>query len=270
MTTHGRTGPGRWVFGSVADSIVAASPVPVLVRARGSRCLVTPCSTPIETSSCRWMDQHSRHQSLTPRQRLRDLRADLVLLMAEDDPFSIRRADEYLSGVGNRLTSKFPELTITCEVRNGEAAHAIETAFALLPASLVFMATHGALVRAEPCSAASRATWFRRATYRWCYSDPRPCKPTKSSMQREGTRRTDRPTNADGPHRLPRLTQVHHFSGKEYTNPSLARVVLTWRCRRESGVVHPAVAQQARPSAESRDRPRGHAWGRSTGNGVPN
>ena len=32
MATHGRTGPGRWVFGSVAEAVVAASPVPVLVQ----------------------------------------------------------------------------------------------------------------------------------------------------------------------------------------------------------------------------------------------
>jgi nucleotide-binding universal stress UspA family protein len=34
MSTHGRTGVGRWVFGSVADRVLRASPVPVwLVRA---------------------------------------------------------------------------------------------------------------------------------------------------------------------------------------------------------------------------------------------
>ena len=32
MTTHGRTGPGRWIFGSVTESVVNTSPVPVLVE----------------------------------------------------------------------------------------------------------------------------------------------------------------------------------------------------------------------------------------------
>jgi nucleotide-binding universal stress UspA family protein len=32
MSTHGRTGPGRWLFGSIAESVVASSPVPVLVE----------------------------------------------------------------------------------------------------------------------------------------------------------------------------------------------------------------------------------------------
>jgi hypothetical protein len=30
MTTHGRSGPNRWLFGSLAESVVASSPVPVL------------------------------------------------------------------------------------------------------------------------------------------------------------------------------------------------------------------------------------------------
>lgn len=33
MTTHGRTGPGRWVYGAVAEGVLAKSPVPVwLIR----------------------------------------------------------------------------------------------------------------------------------------------------------------------------------------------------------------------------------------------
>jgi nucleotide-binding universal stress UspA family protein len=32
MTTHGRTGPGRWLLGSVAESVVAKSSVPVLLE----------------------------------------------------------------------------------------------------------------------------------------------------------------------------------------------------------------------------------------------
>jgi len=37
IATHGRSGVGRWVLGSVADKILRASPVPVLmVRPRGS------------------------------------------------------------------------------------------------------------------------------------------------------------------------------------------------------------------------------------------
>ncbi len=36
MSTHGRTGPARWLLGSVADRVVRASQVPVmLIRANG-------------------------------------------------------------------------------------------------------------------------------------------------------------------------------------------------------------------------------------------
>ena len=38
MSTHGRTGLGRWIFGSVAEAVLARSPVPVwLVRGLGRR-----------------------------------------------------------------------------------------------------------------------------------------------------------------------------------------------------------------------------------------
>ncbi len=36
MSTHGRSGPARWLLGSVADRVVRGSPVPVLlIRAKG-------------------------------------------------------------------------------------------------------------------------------------------------------------------------------------------------------------------------------------------
>ena len=38
MSTHGRSGPSRWAFGSVADRVVRMSPVPVLMAVpRGCR-----------------------------------------------------------------------------------------------------------------------------------------------------------------------------------------------------------------------------------------
>ena len=38
MSTHGRSGPSRWAFGSVADRVVRTSPVPVLMAVpRGCR-----------------------------------------------------------------------------------------------------------------------------------------------------------------------------------------------------------------------------------------
>ncbi len=39
MCTHGRTGPGRWVYGSIADQVLRHAPVPVLlVRATDRDC----------------------------------------------------------------------------------------------------------------------------------------------------------------------------------------------------------------------------------------
>ena len=43
MCTHGRSGLGRWIFGSVAEEVLAHSPVPVL--------LVRPTGTPVTLSA---------------------------------------------------------------------------------------------------------------------------------------------------------------------------------------------------------------------------
>ena len=37
MSTHGRSGVSRWVFGSVADKVIRLSEVPVLIRPAGIR-----------------------------------------------------------------------------------------------------------------------------------------------------------------------------------------------------------------------------------------
>lgn len=37
MSTHGRSGISRWVFGSVADKIIRNSPVPVLIKPAGHK-----------------------------------------------------------------------------------------------------------------------------------------------------------------------------------------------------------------------------------------
>lgn len=37
MSTHGRSGVSRWVFGSVADKVVRHSEVPILIRPAGHR-----------------------------------------------------------------------------------------------------------------------------------------------------------------------------------------------------------------------------------------
>jgi nucleotide-binding universal stress UspA family protein len=42
MTTHGRTGPSRWIFGSVATKVVRAAPVPLLVVRRTAPEKVAP------------------------------------------------------------------------------------------------------------------------------------------------------------------------------------------------------------------------------------
>ncbi len=39
MSTHGRSGVSRWVFGSVADKVIRQTEVPVLIRPAGDRAI---------------------------------------------------------------------------------------------------------------------------------------------------------------------------------------------------------------------------------------
>jgi len=144
MTTHARTGPGRWILGSVAESVVAASPVPVLVQRAWQPLFGDPVLkerrrivVPLDGSAF-------AETVLEPAATLaRDLQAELFLLTVEDDPFSIRSADDYLAGVQCRMADDYPDVRVRPEVRNGDVAGAIEAAVAQLESSLVLMATHG-------------------------------------------------------------------------------------------------------------------------------
>jgi nucleotide-binding universal stress UspA family protein len=144
MTTHGRTGPGRWIFGSVTEAVVAASPVPVLVLRAWQPLFGDPLLdenpkilVPLDGSAF-------AESAVDPAASFAsDLRGQLVLLTVQDDPGAIREADDYLARVRTRVTAICPELAVSCEVRNGDPARAIEEAAAVLEAGLVFMATHG-------------------------------------------------------------------------------------------------------------------------------
>lgn len=39
MSTHGRSGVSRWVFGSVADKVIRQTEIPVLIRPAGHRAI---------------------------------------------------------------------------------------------------------------------------------------------------------------------------------------------------------------------------------------
>lgn len=170
MATHGRSGLGRWVCGSVVEAVLASSPVPVLLvrawqdeqrpeaLAHEPRVLV-----PLDGSSF-------AEEALPVAERLvRNVGGRLVLLQVLRPPDGIlaspgrlvpspadptaglrvdqavddlkARAYEYLHQVADRWAIEPSESQI--EVRLGEPAQAIVAASRERGAALVAMATHG-------------------------------------------------------------------------------------------------------------------------------
>lgn len=144
MASHGRTGPGRWIFGSVSEAVVAGSQVPVLVQRSwqplfGQTLLddnpkiIVPLDRSAFAESAVW----------TAAALAIDLSGKLALLSVQDRPPEIHATDEYLASVQAHIATVYPYLPTTREIRNRNVAQGIEEAVAQLQAALVVMATHG-------------------------------------------------------------------------------------------------------------------------------
>lgn len=159
MATHGRSGLGRWVYGSVAESVLARSHVPVLLVRAGQdvepafECqrLVVP------------LDGSAFSEAALPvaRALARTLGAEIVLLRVVPVPEhaifdEVGRAiatidqeaerlktdgQDYLRELGQRLEAD--GTTVRYEVRVGDAPDAIVDSTQDGCAALVVMATHG-------------------------------------------------------------------------------------------------------------------------------
>lgn len=155
MSTHGRTGPGRWMFGSVADAVVARSPVPVLVQRAWDtsrrelllgdqpRVLV-----PLDGSA------FAAAALPTAASLADDLGAELVLVRVDTTPYDVKAGDAqearpvsevqlYLRDMSQRLKDRWPNLSVSWLVESGDPADGIAAATADRNAALVVMATHG-------------------------------------------------------------------------------------------------------------------------------
>jgi nucleotide-binding universal stress UspA family protein len=158
LTTHGRSGLGRWLYGSVADGVLRRAPVPVLLvpatcehrwpGGRPRRLLV-----PLDGSAY-------AEEALAPAAQLaRAAGAELRLLRVAELPLHPRRpgsimagydsdstpeltrTKEYLGAVAARLRARGLEVTVRTDVGApgeviGEHAHVAGT-------DLLVMATHG-------------------------------------------------------------------------------------------------------------------------------
>lgn len=154
MGTHGRSAPGRWLYGSVADAVLRASTVPVVVVPPGST-LRGPCErivVPLDGSSL-------AEAALPPVVALaKVLGAELLLLevvplptyafyhegamLAAFDPGEvIDESESYLDGVARRLREDGIYARTRVELAKPEVA--IAEVAAQEKAGLIAMATHG-------------------------------------------------------------------------------------------------------------------------------
>jgi nucleotide-binding universal stress UspA family protein len=144
MATHGRTGPGRWVLGSVAEAVVASSMVPVLVQRGWQPLFGEPLLNDMPKIIVPLDGSEFAETALEPAANLAEqLGATLILVRVEDSPAAVRDALDYLPPAQARVAEHHPRLSIATDVCVGEPAEGIEQAVARLEAALVVMATHG-------------------------------------------------------------------------------------------------------------------------------
>jgi nucleotide-binding universal stress UspA family protein len=140
MGTHGRSGPKRFLSGSVADEVLRKSRIPVL--------LVGPASTddwptdrPLHIIAA--LDGSALAEAaLGPAVRLSEtLAGDLLLLRAVDTDSEVSDAARYLESVGARLwgQGRVPHTRAVI----GSAISVITEAAGDWPADVIAMATHG-------------------------------------------------------------------------------------------------------------------------------
>lgn len=164
MSTHGRTGPGRWLFGSIAESVVASSLAPVLLERAWQPIRRAPLLSERPTLLVPLDGSRFAESALQPACRLaHDLGGELVLLRVEARATDVLRDDsgrtvayvdqqderarQVASDDLNRLASavrlQWPGVPVHTETRLGAPASGIAEAATSTNSALVFMATHG-------------------------------------------------------------------------------------------------------------------------------
>jgi nucleotide-binding universal stress UspA family protein len=147
LTTHGRTGPARWVLGSVAERILQSSPLPVLVaRSFPSRvCRGKLESRPIRNFLVPLDGSRQALGSLGPVLSLaRPVDAQVTLLhVNEPFPYDSRwnSPDETLKAADQRLRAAC--IPSRVEQRQGDPADVILETADKEEMDLIAMTTHG-------------------------------------------------------------------------------------------------------------------------------
>lgn len=153
MASHGRSGIGRWIYGSVADQVLRSAPVPVLLTAP-TGVVDWPTGRPLRLLVP--LDGSILGQAaLDPACELAErLGAEIVLLrvvepvgydMAYSPPLDpapeLEAAKIYLDQLAERLRAGGPP--VSARVEFGRAVAVIAQVAAELGAGLIAMATHG-------------------------------------------------------------------------------------------------------------------------------
>jgi len=157
MCTHGRSGVGRWIYGSVAEQVLAHSPAPVLlVRPTGEMVTLTPEQAPLLVS----LDGSAFAEAALPHAvaLARAFGGRILLVRALEQPvisyeYAVtgilyesmeeqrRQAESYLLGVAQRLRSD--GLNVETLVWQGWPADVIVHRGLASGVRLIVMATHG-------------------------------------------------------------------------------------------------------------------------------
>jgi nucleotide-binding universal stress UspA family protein len=164
MASHGRTGPQRWLFGSVAEGIVGSSRVPVLVDRAGHpgrrerlltahpRLLVALDGSPfaeaaLPAAAQLAVDISAELELVRVVERPRDVTTDrdgFVVAYVDERERTLReRGGQYLERLRQYVAERWPRLTVHTSVRQGDPAAELAAAAAFADAALIVMATHG-------------------------------------------------------------------------------------------------------------------------------
>ncbi len=158
MATHGRSGIGRWVYGSVADKVLSGAPVPVLLihvrpaQARPAQPL-RRILIPLDGSAlaeralplASWLAQRAGAELVVIRSTEWD-RAVAAVYLSGDTVAALTQqyveaAQDYLRQVSEPLRGQ--GLAVQTDVRHDPPAEAILASAAQQEADLIVMSTHG-------------------------------------------------------------------------------------------------------------------------------
>jgi nucleotide-binding universal stress UspA family protein len=164
MATHARTGLDHFLHGSVAEAVLAKSPVPVFLVHGRSDDAPRPPFDPISARIVVPLDGSPFSEAAVPVAcQLLGVAGELVLVSVAAAPDHVERDErgrprafldqqeealkrdvfDYLRNVAARLRDTDPDLHVTIDVRVGDPAPGIVMAETDRGADLVVMSTHG-------------------------------------------------------------------------------------------------------------------------------